>query len=190
MDHGSPRNGLDLFILVTIGFVAGFPRVEVRTIFKNLLPTDDPFVQVYYDHPNFGNPLTMYIMVKRVGGDIYHQDTLQKVWDLTRSVDLTPAIDHDQLISISTEKLRYVEATPEGVDVPRLAVGVYATSASTPLFFAQAIGRFVRARRRGSRAPRRCTATASRAGVPGIGRWRGRCRRRRRRLRRHAPALR
>jgi len=106
-----------LFILVTIGFVAGFPRVEVRTIFKNLLPTDDPFVQVYYDHPNFGNPLTMYIMVKRVGGDIYHQDTLQKVWDLTRSVDLTPAIDHDQLISISTEKLRYVEATPEGVDV-------------------------------------------------------------------------
>jgi superfamily II DNA or RNA helicase len=40
----------------------------------------------------------------------------------------------------------------EGVDVPRLAVGVYATSASTPLFFAQAIGRFVRARRRGEAA--------------------------------------
>jgi hypothetical protein len=38
------------------------------------------------------------------------------------------------------------------VDVPRLAVGVYATSASTPLFFAQAIGRFVRARRRGETA--------------------------------------
>jgi len=35
------------------------------------------------------------------------------------------------------------------VDVPRLAVGVYATSASTPLFFAQAVGRFVRARRVG-----------------------------------------
>jgi superfamily II DNA or RNA helicase len=40
----------------------------------------------------------------------------------------------------------------EGVDVPRLAVGVYATSASTPLYFAQAIGRFVRARRRGETA--------------------------------------
>jgi len=40
----------------------------------------------------------------------------------------------------------------EGVDIPRLAVGVYATSASTPLFFAQAIGRFVRARRRGETA--------------------------------------
>jgi hypothetical protein len=40
----------------------------------------------------------------------------------------------------------------EGVDVPRLAVGVYATSTATALFFAQAVGRFVRARRRGETA--------------------------------------
>lgn len=45
-----------------------------------------------------------------------------------------------------------VRMVSEGVDVPRLAVGVYATSAATPLYFAQAIGRFVRARRRGETA--------------------------------------
>lgn len=45
-----------------------------------------------------------------------------------------------------------VRMVSEGVDVPRLAVGVYATSTSTPLFFAQAIGRFVRARKRGETA--------------------------------------
>jgi superfamily II DNA or RNA helicase len=45
-----------------------------------------------------------------------------------------------------------VRMVSEGVDVPRLAVGVYATSASTPLFFAQAVGRFVRARRAGETA--------------------------------------
>jgi superfamily II DNA or RNA helicase len=45
-----------------------------------------------------------------------------------------------------------VRMVSEGVDVPRLAVGVYATSASTPLFFAQAIGRFVRSRRQGETA--------------------------------------
>jgi superfamily II DNA or RNA helicase len=39
-----------------------------------------------------------------------------------------------------------VRMVSEGVDIPRLAVGVYATSASTPLYFAQAIGRFVRSR--------------------------------------------
>ncbi|TWP49011.1 DEAD/DEAH box helicase [Lentzea tibetensis] len=45
-----------------------------------------------------------------------------------------------------------VRMVSEGVDVPRLAVGVYATSSSTPLFFAQAIGRFVRARKPGETA--------------------------------------
>jgi hypothetical protein len=45
-----------------------------------------------------------------------------------------------------------VRMVSEGVDVPRLAVGVYATSASTPLFFAQAIGRYVRSRQPGETA--------------------------------------
>ncbi|MCB1264311.1 MAG: DEAD/DEAH box helicase [Mycobacterium sp.] len=55
--------------------------------------------------------------------------------------------------SESTSKwLVAVRMVSEGVDVPRLAVGVYATSASTPLFFAQAIGRFVRSRAPGETA--------------------------------------
>ncbi|HEU4849732.1 MAG TPA: DEAD/DEAH box helicase, partial [Terrimesophilobacter sp.] len=45
-----------------------------------------------------------------------------------------------------------VRMVSEGVDIPRLGVGVYATSASTPLYFAQAVGRFVRTRRRGETA--------------------------------------
>ncbi len=45
-----------------------------------------------------------------------------------------------------------VRMVSEGVDVPRLCVGVYATSTATPLYFAQAVGRFVRARRRGETA--------------------------------------
>ena len=45
-----------------------------------------------------------------------------------------------------------VRMVSEGVDIPRLAVGVYATTTSTPLFFAQAVGRFVRARTRGESA--------------------------------------
>jgi len=37
-----------------------------------------------------------------------------------------------------------VRKVSEGVDVPRLAVGVYATRTGTPMFFRQAAGRFVR----------------------------------------------
>ncbi len=55
-----------------------------------------------------------------------------------------------------------VRMVSEGVDIPRLAVGVYATSVSTPLFFAQAVGRFVRARRRGE------TASVFLPSIPGL----------------------
>ncbi|MDP9433273.1 MAG: DEAD/DEAH box helicase, partial [Actinomycetota bacterium] len=61
----------------------------------------------------------------------------------------------DRIESFRTSADRWMVAVrmvSEGVDVPRLAVGVYATNASTALFFAQATGRFVRARRPGETA--------------------------------------
>lgn len=111
------------FIVVTLAFMAGIQHVNIRTIFNDLLPKDDPFVQVYFDHRNFGNPLTMSIMVKNKNGDIYNPDTLKKVWDLTRDIDLAPGVDHDQVLSIATEKLRYAEATPYGIDTRPLMGG-------------------------------------------------------------------
>ena len=57
-----------------------------------------------------------------------------------------------QFADSSARWLVAVRMVSEGVDVPRLAVGVYATSAATPLFFAQAVGRFVRVRRPGETA--------------------------------------
>ena len=61
----------------------------------------------------------------------------------------------DRIAAFAASDARWMVAVrmvSEGVDVPRLAVGVYATSVSTPLFFAQAVGRFVRARRPGETA--------------------------------------
>ena len=60
-----------------------------------------------------------------------------------------------KIADFTTSEKRWMVAVrmvSEGVDVPRLAVGVYATTTSTPLFFAQAVGRFVRARTRGESA--------------------------------------
>ena len=44
----------------------------------------------------------------------------------------------------SSEWLVAVRMVSEGVDIPRLRVGVYATATTTELFFRQAVGRFVR----------------------------------------------
>ncbi len=105
------------FALVTLFFALGLPRVQLKTVFSDLLPRDDPFVQVFKDHPNFGNPLTLMIMVQHRHGSIYNAETIDLVWQLTRDIDLAPAVDHAQVISITTEKARYSEATPYGVDM-------------------------------------------------------------------------
>jgi predicted RND superfamily exporter protein len=111
-----------LSALILFGFTAffavGLKDVELKTIFSDLFPKTHPFVQTYKDHPNFGNPLTVVMMVKRNdGGDIYNFETISKVWRLTREIDLAPSVDHDQVLSITTEKARYAQATPFGIDL-------------------------------------------------------------------------
>lgn len=58
------------------------------------------------------------------------------------------AKDHIERFRDSTSKwLVAVRMVSEGVDIKRLAVGVYATKIRTPLFFRQVVGRFVRVRK-------------------------------------------
>ena len=121
LDHR--RAALAVFALITVFFACALPRVQLRTIFSDLLPQDDPFVQVFKAHPGFGSPLTVMIMIQRKDGDIYQADTLAKVWKLTRDIDLAPGVDHEQILSIATEKARYSEATPEGIDMRPLMGG-------------------------------------------------------------------
>jgi predicted RND superfamily exporter protein len=105
-----------ILMLITAFFAVGMQRVDIRTIFSDLFPKNHPFVQTFKDHPNFGNPLTVTLMVKVKSGDIYNPETLDKIWRLSRDIDLAPAVDHDQILSIATEKARYSEATPFGID--------------------------------------------------------------------------
>lgn len=106
-----------MMLLITAFFAVGLSKVELRTIFSDLFPKNHPFVETYQDHPNFGNPLTVTMMVKVKDGTIYNPETLAKVWRMTREIDLAPAVDHDQILSITTEKARYAEATPFGIDM-------------------------------------------------------------------------
>ncbi len=109
-----------ILMLITAFFAFGIQRVDIRTIFSDLFPKNHPFVETFKDHPNFGNPLTVTVMVKVKSGDIYNPETLDKIWRLSRDIDLAPAVDHDQILSIATEKARYSEATPFGIDTKPL----------------------------------------------------------------------
>ena len=103
-------------IAITLFFGIGATKVQIKTIFSDLFPKTHPFVQTFKDHPNFGNPLTLTIMVKRTDGDdVFNAKSMQKIWDISRDIDLAPGIDHDQVVSIATEKARYTEVTADGI---------------------------------------------------------------------------
>jgi hypothetical protein len=83
------------------------------------------------------------------------QDHAQGIADLLRyrcGVRATVAVSDDPLSSsriarftaASDPWIVAVRMVSEGVDIPRLRVGVYATTTTTELFFRQAVGRFVR----------------------------------------------
>jgi superfamily II DNA or RNA helicase len=83
------------------------------------------------------------------------QDHAQGVADILRyrcGVRATVAISDDPLSSSRIARFAAaadpwivaVRMVSEGVDIPRLRVGVYATTTTTDLFFRQAVGRFVR----------------------------------------------
>ena len=83
------------------------------------------------------------------------QDHAQRIADLLRyrcGVRATVAVSDDPRsssriarFSVSSDSwIVAVRMVSEGVDIPRLRVGVYATTTTTELFFRQAVGRFVR----------------------------------------------
>lgn len=111
-----PWLSLLLALCVTAFFAYGALRVDSRTIFSDLFPSSHPFVQTYQDHPNFGNPLTVTIMVKRTDGqDIFNAESIEKIWNISRDIDLVPGVDHDQIVSLATEKARYTVLTADGI---------------------------------------------------------------------------
>ncbi len=83
------------------------------------------------------------------------QDHAQGIADILRyrcGVRATVAISDDPMSSSRIARFAAsadpwivaVRMVSEGVDIPRLRVGVYATTTTTDLFFRQAVGRFVR----------------------------------------------
>lgn len=73
---------------------------------------------------------------------------LDRITGETTTIVISDEVDAqralDEFRSSTRRWLVAVRMVSEGVDIPRLAVGVYAAKARTPLFFHQIVGRFVR----------------------------------------------
>lgn len=108
-------------ILVTALFAALAFRVRLDMRFSDLQPANHPFIQVherYQDH--YGGALTAFLMVRVRSGDIYKPATLEKIRRITQAVDALPGVNHDQVVSLASRKVKVVNISGAEISVNNL----------------------------------------------------------------------
>lgn len=112
-----------MIILVTAFFAWEVKHLDISTRFSDLYPRNHPYIKTFEKYPAFGSPFTVTLVIEVKNGTIYNPKTLQKIQEATRLVDLIPGVDHDQILSIASRKVKHVEATIGGIQAANLLVG-------------------------------------------------------------------
>jgi predicted RND superfamily exporter protein len=110
-------------VLVTAFFAWQVKHLDISTRFSDLYPRNHPYIKVFEKYPAFGSPFTISLVVEAKKGTIYNAETLRKIQEATTLVDLIPGVDHDQILSIASRKVKHVEATIGGIQAANLLVG-------------------------------------------------------------------
>jgi predicted RND superfamily exporter protein len=112
-----------LVVLLTAFFAWEVKHLDISTRFSDLYPRNHPYIKIFEKYPAFGSPFTISLVIEAKKGTIYNPKTLQKIQEATRLVDLISGVDHDQILSIASRKVKYVEATIGGIQAANLLVG-------------------------------------------------------------------
>ena len=121
-------------VLLTAFFAWEVKHLDISTRFSDLYPRNHPYIKTFEKYPAFGSPFTISLVIEVKNGTIYNSKTLQKIQEATRLVDLISGVDHDQILSIASRKVKHVEATIGGIQAANLLVGAVP---STPEEIAQ-----------------------------------------------------
>lgn len=126
-----------LLLTLAMGYLAS--RIEVKTVFSDLLPRDHAYVAVNQRFKQtFGGSNMVSIMLETERGDIFNPLVLGKVQKLTVALQKVEGVDTYQIVSLASKKLKEVRASTEGVEsrplmwpeFPRNEAGLAALRAS------------------------------------------------------------
>lgn len=110
-------------LLATLFFAWEVKHLDISTRFSDLYPRNHPYTKLFEKYPGFGSPFTVSLVIQVKKGTIYNPQTLQKIQEATRLVDLIPGVDHDQIFSLASRKVKHVEATIGGIQASNLLTG-------------------------------------------------------------------
>ena len=98
-------------ILLVVAFLTLFfgyhaLRVEMYTVFSDLLPRNHPYINVHNEFRRiFGGANLILLSVEVTEGDIFNFETLEKIKRLTEVIELTHGINNYQIFQHSPQDL-------------------------------------------------------------------------------------
>ena len=122
-------SALFAIVLLTTFFAWQSRHLEIATYFRDLYPPGHAHTKLFEKYPQFASPLSIFLVIQVNKGTIYNPQTLAKIQDATRQIDLIAGVDHNQVLSIASPKIRHVEATVTGLQSTYFLVGPVPRSA-------------------------------------------------------------
>lgn len=110
-----------LIALITLAFASLAARIEIKTVFSDLLPTNHPYIKIHEQFKQtFGSSNLVSVMLEVKDGDIFRPEVLQKINKVTKELQLVDGVNQFQVISLASKKLKEVRASTEGIDIKPL----------------------------------------------------------------------
>ena len=101
---------------VTIFFGYRAFQLQVFSQFIDLLPRDHPHIEVYEKYNRqFGSANVVTAAIVAREGTIYDDVFLEKVFAFTDQIDKVTGVDHDQVVSITSIRIRDQQVDRDGI---------------------------------------------------------------------------
>ncbi len=111
----SPKATMGVLLLVTLFFASQIPGVRMYSDFADLLPQEHPYIQLHNQiRDSFGGANNIIMAVEVKEGDIFNNDTIQRIYRLTQEVDKLPGVNHNMVASLTHRTVRKVWLTENG----------------------------------------------------------------------------
>jgi len=98
---------LVLIILATLFFGWQARKVQLKTPTIDLFPKNHPYVQTYVQYEDiFGGANVVMLALTVEEGDIFNVQTLEKIKKISKSLELLPAVNNYQVLSLAQRKIK------------------------------------------------------------------------------------
>ncbi len=106
---------LGVIFAVTMFFALQLPTVRMASDFADLLPQEHQYIQLHNQiRDTFGGANNVIIALEVEEGSIFTNQTLQRIHQITQSVDSLTGINHNLVTSVTHRNVRKIWMTVEG----------------------------------------------------------------------------